>query len=82
MKQFILNNLPVNAYLAIKRWDYKRVCKSDFEQSQSMRKLVTKQGYSLKGFDDKQVIFIHIPKCAGVSINQTLFGNLGGGILL
>lgn len=34
--------------------------------------------YSLKGFDDLQCIFVHIPKSAGVSINRELFGNLGG----
>lgn len=34
--------------------------------------------YSLKGFDELECIFIHIPKAAGVSINKVLFGNLGG----
>jgi len=34
--------------------------------------------YSLKGFDDLECIFIHIPKSAGVSLNRELFGNLGG----
>ncbi len=35
--------------------------------------------YSLKVLEKKKAIFVHIPKCAGISINQTLFGNLGGG---
>jgi len=34
--------------------------------------------YSLKGFDELECIFIHIPKSAGVSVNRELFGNLGG----
>jgi hypothetical protein len=32
----------------------------------------------LKGFDELECIFVHIPKSAGVSINMELFGNLGG----
>lgn len=35
--------------------------------------------YSLKGFEQNKCIFVHIPKCAGVSINKALFDNLGGG---
>lgn len=35
--------------------------------------------YSLQGFDKLNCIFVHIPKTAGVSISQNLFGNLGGG---
>tara|TARA_B110000444_G_scaffold35541_1_gene31038 strand:- start:1539 stop:2246 length:708 start_codon:yes stop_codon:yes gene_type:complete len=34
---------------------------------------------SLQGFDKHKCIFIHIPKAAGVSLSQNLFGNLGGG---
>lgn len=36
-------------------------------------------GYSLRGFDELKCIFVHIPKCAGVSVCRSLFGNLGGG---
>lgn len=79
MKQSLLDKLPKNIYLALKRWDYKRAFPLSFEQRQAMRTTVTENGYSYRGFDDKQAIFIHVPKCAGVSINQTLFGNLGGG---
>jgi hypothetical protein len=35
--------------------------------------------YTLSGFERNECIFIHIPKCAGVSINNALFGNEGGG---
>lgn len=41
--------------------------------------MTTKQGYSYKPFDDKKSIFVHIPKCAGVSVSKTIFGNLAGG---
>lgn len=48
-----------------------------------LQKLRTKEAgendYSLKGFDDLDCIFIHIPKTGGVSLALSLFGNLGGG---
>lgn len=45
---------------------------------QDMRTVETSR-YSYKPFDEKKCIFVHIPKCAGVSISRTLFGNLAGG---
>lgn len=36
-------------------------------------------GYSLAPFDKMGCIFVHIPKCAGVSITKSLFGCLAGG---
>jgi hypothetical protein len=36
-------------------------------------------GFSLRPADQLKCIFIHIPKCAGISVARTLFGNLGGG---
>ena len=33
---------------------------------------------SLIGFDELSTIFIHIPKTAGISLNQALFTNMGG----
>tara|TARA_R110001583_G_scaffold105202_1_gene252647 strand:- start:13918 stop:14577 length:660 start_codon:yes stop_codon:yes gene_type:complete len=44
-----------------------------------MREFVNDRGYSYKPFDDKKAIFVHVPKCAGVSIAKTLFGCLAGG---
>lgn len=37
------------------------------------------QDYSIQPFIDHKCIFVHIPKCAGISINKSLFGNLGCG---
>ena len=79
MKQLLIRTLPTGIYLKLKRLDYKRTHRTSFEASQAMRTNVDEQGYSYKGFDEKKAIFIHVPKCAGVSINKTLFGNLGGG---
>jgi hypothetical protein len=45
---------------------------------QEMRKIDTEKGRSLKPFDEQKSIFVHITKCAGISISMSLFGNLGG----
>ncbi|WP_200348644.1 sulfotransferase family 2 domain-containing protein [Halochromatium glycolicum] len=79
MKNVIYDMLPQRIYLELKRWDYKRSKSVGFEYSQWMRKATSKKGYSYKPFDEKKAIFIHIPKCAGVSVNKKLFGNLAGG---
>ena len=79
MKQILQNALPKSLYLSLKRWDYKKKYKDAFERSQNVRTTDTENGYSYKPFDDKKAIFVHIPKCAGVSVNRALFGNLAGG---
>ncbi len=71
--------LPKTAYLALKRWNYKKSHKYRFKRLQELRTIVDEEGYSYKPFDDRRAIFVHIPKCAGVSINQTIFGGLAGG---
>ena len=46
------------------------------------RRSVTVEGSTLTSADELKCIFIHIPKCAGTSISQALFGNFGGGHIL
>jgi len=31
--------------------------------------------YSIEGFHKRKCIFVHIPKCAGISVSQSLFGH-------
>jgi Sulfotransferase family len=50
-----------------------------FKQLQKKRLTVTADGYSFRPFVEHRCIFVHIPKCAGVSICRSLFGNLAGG---
>jgi hypothetical protein len=50
-----------------------------YRERQRRREDVTADGYSYRSFDEYRCIFIHIPKCAGMSINRTLFNNHGGG---
>lgn len=79
IKQILIKNIPLNLYLAMKRWNYKRLHKSEFLRSQYLRENVSTEGYSYQGFEEKKAIFVHIPKCAGVSVNKVLFRNLDGG---
>lgn len=52
-----------------------------YRHFQQMRKIDTEKGRSLKSFDEQKCIFVHITKCAGISVSRSLFGNLGGGHL-
>jgi hypothetical protein len=50
-----------------------------YRNRQIKRAVVTESGYSFKPFDDTKSLFIHIPKCAGISVSTALYGNLSGG---
>jgi hypothetical protein len=78
-KQKLIQLLPPKIYLQIRRRKYIEASKREFEMYQKLRKGKNKKGYSLKPFDEKKSIFVHIPKCAGISINQSIFGCLAGG---
>jgi hypothetical protein len=62
---------------------------SDYRRSRAARKTVRKlkqlrtrtsrAGYTLRSFDRHRCIFVHIPKCAGVSVCRSLFGDYGAG---
>src|SRR5579864_4267416 len=51
----------------------------DFVSMQRERREPNDEGYTFRPFDEHRCIFVHIPKCAGVSICTSLFGNLAGG---
>lgn len=40
---------------------------------------INSEGASIKGFEDTGLLFVHIPKCAGIALGNTLFGNKGAG---
>ena len=79
MKEEIISFLPPRIYLEARWFHNKLFQKSYFEDIQNRRSIISTDSYSYKPFDDTRSIFIHIPKCAGVSINKALFGNLAGG---
>lgn len=79
IKSVLMPRLPRRLYLELKWRDFKSSNPRMYENLQRKRRIVTSTSYSLKPFDDTKSIFIHIPKCAGVSVNRTLYGNLAGG---
>ena len=52
---------------------------SIYRKLQNLRNTPSLETYSLLPFEENQCIFIHIPKCAGISVCQSLFGCLAGG---
>lgn len=63
----------------LRRWRVQIFRPAKFLRMQEQRRREDSQGYSFRGFDDRKCIFVHIPKCAGVAVCKSLFGNLGGG---
>ena len=80
MKQHIVNFIPDRLYLEM-RWHYHQLKTQPnvLKEEQNRRNQAEFEQYSMKPFDSKKSIFVHIPKCAGVSISKALFGNLCGG---
>jgi hypothetical protein len=71
--------LPATVFLHAK-WNINRFLRPHkFKKEQELRKRVTSAPYSFQPFDETHSIFVHIPKCAGISVSQALYGNLAGG---
>jgi hypothetical protein len=62
---------------------YRIIRREQFRDLRRLRNLdpETRRAKTLKPMIESQCIFVHIPKCAGISIAYTLFGNLAGGHL-
>jgi hypothetical protein len=60
-------------------WNSQFERRKAFIASQIRRRAITKDGYTYKSFDDSKSIFVHIPKTAGLSITEALYGNRAGG---
>ena len=45
----------------------------------TVRRYINDRGFSLKPYDKHHCIFVHIPKCAGMSVTRSLFGENSGG---
>jgi len=72
----ILNLLPDSVIYSLRRLRFMITKRERYQRFSHLRKGISDDGYSLKPFDDYQCIFIHVPKCAGQSIRNTLFENL------
>jgi hypothetical protein len=63
----------------ISREHFRRRHPKAFKHIQRLRALITTDGYSLVAPERLKCIFVHVPKTAGISIAQCLFGNSGPG---
>ncbi len=72
----LLEYIPESALYSYRRLRFMVSQRELYQRFKKLRAGVTEDGYSLKPFDDRKCIFIHIPKCAGQSIRNTLFENL------
>jgi hypothetical protein len=76
----LISLMPASLYLEVRWRAYNlRQQKEILKRQQIQRTIITSESYSFKPFDDTKAIFVHIPKCAGVSVNKAIFGNLAGG---
>ncbi|WP_202593874.1 sulfotransferase family 2 domain-containing protein [Desulfohalovibrio reitneri] len=69
----------VRLALALRHYTHPFLSPLESCRNMVLRRRTTTTTYSLKPFLDHQAIFVHIPKCAGVSVCLALFGNLAGG---
>ncbi len=65
-------------WLELRRWRCRYLRAKKFRYLQEHREPNAHSEYSCRPFDQHRCIFIHIPKCAGISICKSLFGNLAG----
>jgi hypothetical protein len=79
IRKTLIAALPPRVYCALKRLKYRLTHNREFNLLQQKRRVVTADNYSYRPFDEMKCIFVHIPRCGGVSINKALFGNLVGG---
>ncbi|MHC4939829.1 MAG: sulfotransferase family 2 domain-containing protein [Planctomycetota bacterium] len=63
----------------VRRRLYRTAHSWEFEYFESFRKVENEDGYCLRSFDEHGVVFVHVPKAAGISVCRSLFGNLAGG---
>jgi hypothetical protein len=72
----LLNVLPARTYLQLK-WQYAKLFdRREFDALQQLRRVTTPGLASLRDFDKKKAIFIHIPKCAGIAVKKALFSDI------
>lgn len=65
--------------LEVAWWDQRLRHPKRHKRYQKRRRPTVDNEYSCATFDQQRAIFVHIPKCAGISICRALFGNLAGG---
>ena len=71
--------LPVRWQHAIWRTNIRLRQQERFRRRVDRRRPDADTEYGYHPFDVHRCIFVHIPKCAGISVARSLFGTLGGG---
>ena len=71
--------LPDSLKYSLRRVRFRLTQPDQYRKFNDLRMGYSAEGYTLKPFDDHQCIFIHVPKCAGQSVRDTLFKNLQPG---
>ncbi len=79
MKTELIKLLPPSLYLYLRWYEFKWTRPGPFSKIQAQRLKDSKENGGYKPFDDARSIFVHIPKCAGISVNKALFNSLAGG---
>lgn len=76
-----MKNLFIDSIHFLLRTIYRIVRGKNYRKYQKLRKYVpvSSNEYSLEGFDRLKCIYVHIPKCAGVSLTKAIYGNLAFG---
>lgn len=75
----IASCMPTNMYLNVRRLHSLAASPKQHFYRQSLKVSQNSRGYSFNPFVDTRSIFVHIPKCAGISVNKALYGCLAGG---
>jgi Sulfotransferase family len=70
--------LPPNLEHRLLRRYFRYRFPQEFASLQRYRTETSAEGHSLIPADKLKCIFIHIPKCAGISVGRSLFGSYGG----
>ncbi|MFC4700146.1 sulfotransferase family 2 domain-containing protein [Glaciecola siphonariae] len=79
MKKLLIRLLPTHCYLMLRWYDFKLNRKNSFNKIQALRSVDDESTGGYLPFDKAKAIFVHIPKCAGISVNKALFGSIAGG---
>ena len=81
MLKTIASSLPAPLQVEAYRYKLKLLDSDRFERYHQLRHAPSETGYSLQAFDQYKCIYVHIPKCAGISVSTSLFSSKAGGHL-
>lgn len=78
MLKTVLAHLPATPRQSIYRAYYWWRNRERYQRLQAARREIGEYGEYFGAFEEKQCIFVHIPKCAGLAVANSLFGCDGG----